>query len=63
MGRPVPLLELAGLNAWYGHRRVLHEVDLCVEEGEIVAVLGARHGQRIRHSLMPREAIQHSRNL
>jgi len=37
----VPLLELAGLNAGYGHRRVLHEVDLCVEEGEIVAILGA----------------------
>ena len=37
----MPLLELAGLNAGYGHRRVLHEVDLCVEEGEIVAILGA----------------------
>jgi branched-chain amino acid transport system ATP-binding protein len=41
LGRPVPLLELARLNASYGHRRVLHEVDLCVEEGEIVAILGA----------------------
>jgi branched-chain amino acid transport system ATP-binding protein len=37
----VPLLELARLTAGYGHRRVLHEVDLCVEEGEIVAILGA----------------------
>ena len=37
----MPLLELAKLNAGYGHRRVLHEVDLCVEEGEIVAILGA----------------------
>jgi branched-chain amino acid transport system ATP-binding protein len=37
----VPLLELARLNAGYGHRRVLHEVDLSVEEGEIVAILGA----------------------
>jgi branched-chain amino acid transport system ATP-binding protein len=37
----MPLLELAGLNASYGHRRVLHEVDLSVEEGEIVAILGA----------------------
>jgi branched-chain amino acid transport system ATP-binding protein len=41
LGRPVPLLELTRLNASYGHRRVLHEVDLCVEEGEIVAILGA----------------------
>src|ERR1700687_2784277 len=37
----MPLLELVGLNASYGHRRVLHEVDLNVEEGEIVAILGA----------------------
>src|SRR5947209_17301095 len=38
---PVPLLELGGLTAGYGHRRVLHEVDLSVDEGEIVAILGA----------------------
>jgi len=37
----VPLLELARLSAGYGHRRVLHEVDLHIDEGEIVAVLGA----------------------
>jgi branched-chain amino acid transport system ATP-binding protein len=37
----VPLLELARLNAGYGPRRVLHELDLSVDEGEIVAVLGA----------------------
>jgi branched-chain amino acid transport system ATP-binding protein len=37
----VPLLELARLNAGYGHRRVLHDVDLCVDAGEIVALLGA----------------------
>ena len=37
----MPLLELAGLSAGYGHRRVLHELDLCVEPGEIVALLGA----------------------
>jgi branched-chain amino acid transport system ATP-binding protein len=37
----VPLLELAEMTAGYGHRRVLHEVDLCVDEGEIVAILGA----------------------
>jgi branched-chain amino acid transport system ATP-binding protein len=37
----VPLLELAGLNAGYGPRRVLHQVDLNVDEGEIVSILGA----------------------
>ena len=35
------LLELRGVAARYGHRRVLHEVDMQVEEGEIVAILGA----------------------
>jgi branched-chain amino acid transport system ATP-binding protein len=37
----VPLLEMAQLTAGYGHRRVLHHVDLSVEEGEVVAILGA----------------------
>jgi branched-chain amino acid transport system ATP-binding protein len=37
----VPLLDLARVTAGYGHRRVLHEVDLTVDEGEIVAILGA----------------------
>ncbi len=37
----MPLLELSGLNASYGDRRVLHEVDLNVDQGEIVAILGS----------------------
>ena len=37
----MPLLELAGVTAGYGHRKVLHQVDLSVDEGEIVAILGA----------------------
>ena len=37
----MPLLDLARVTAGYGHRRVLHEVDLSVDEGEIVAILGA----------------------
>jgi branched-chain amino acid transport system ATP-binding protein len=37
----VPLLDLANVNAGYGQRRVLHDVDMSVEEGEIVAILGA----------------------
>jgi len=35
------LLEVEGLSAGYGGAAVLHEVDLQVEEGSIVAVLGA----------------------
>lgn len=37
----MPLLELTGVHAGYGPRRVLHAVDLRVEPGEIVAILGA----------------------
>ncbi len=37
----MPLLELSRLTAGYGHRRVLHDVDLSVDDGEIVAILGA----------------------
>ncbi len=37
----MPLLELIGVSAGYGQQRVVHDVDLCVEEGEIVAILGA----------------------
>ena len=35
-----PVLELAGLQAWYGKSQVLHGVDCTVDTGEIVAVLG-----------------------
>jgi len=35
------LLELKSVNARYGQLRVLHDVSLAVEEGQIVAVLGA----------------------
>ncbi|MBV9582402.1 MAG: ABC transporter ATP-binding protein [Chloroflexi bacterium] len=37
----MPLLEIAGLTAGYGQRRVLHDVDLSVDDAEIVALLGA----------------------
>jgi branched-chain amino acid transport system ATP-binding protein len=37
----MPLLELRGVDAAYGARRVLHQVDLSVDVGEIVAILGA----------------------
>ena len=34
------LLEIAGLNAWYGESHILHGVDLAVREGEVVTLLG-----------------------
>ena len=35
------LLEVAGLRAGYGPVNVLHDIDLAVDDGEIVVVLGA----------------------
>jgi branched-chain amino acid transport system ATP-binding protein len=35
-----PFLEIKGLNAWYGESHVLHGVDLHVDEGEVVTLLG-----------------------
>jgi branched-chain amino acid transport system ATP-binding protein len=37
---PEALLEVAGLNAWYGESHVLHGVDLEVGRGETVTLLG-----------------------
>ena len=34
------MLELRGLNAWYGESHVLHGVDFDVGEGEVVTLLG-----------------------
>lgn len=35
-----PALEISGLNAWYGESHVLHGVDLVVQPGEVVTLLG-----------------------
>jgi branched-chain amino acid transport system ATP-binding protein len=35
-----PILEVRDLHAYYGKSHVLHGVDLCVREGEIVSLLG-----------------------
>src|SRR5213078_3337801 len=37
----MPLLELTGVEASYGPVRALHGISLAVDEGEVVAVLGA----------------------
>ncbi len=34
------MLEVKGLNAWYGESHVLHGVDFSVREGEVVTLLG-----------------------
>jgi branched-chain amino acid transport system ATP-binding protein len=34
------LLSIEGLNAWYGESHILHGVDLHVNEGEVVCLLG-----------------------
>src|SRR5271170_6013744 len=34
------MLELKGLNAWYGESHILHGVDFDVREGEVVTLLG-----------------------
>ena len=35
-----PLLELAGVEAWYGESHILHGVDFNVRQGEVVTLLG-----------------------
>jgi branched-chain amino acid transport system ATP-binding protein len=39
VGAP-PLLEVAGLHAWYGESHILHGMDFTVEEGEVATLLG-----------------------
>ncbi len=34
------MLEVRGLNAWYGESHILHGVDFDVQEGEVVTLLG-----------------------
>ena len=35
-----PLLDVRGLEAWYGESHILHGVDIEVREGEVVTLLG-----------------------
>ncbi len=41
MSESSALLELTSVRAGYGHAEVLHDIDLTVGEGELVAVIGA----------------------
>ncbi|HET6667569.1 MAG TPA: ATP-binding cassette domain-containing protein, partial [Intrasporangium sp.] len=34
------MLEVRGLNAWYGEAQALHDVSLCVDPGEVVTLVG-----------------------
>jgi branched-chain amino acid transport system ATP-binding protein len=35
-----PLLEVAGLEAWYGPSQVLYGIDIAIRPGELVTLLG-----------------------
>ncbi len=35
-----PVLEISGLNTWYGESHILHGVDISVNKGEVVTILG-----------------------
>lgn len=35
-----PMLQVRGLNTWYGESHVLHGVDMTVGEGEMITILG-----------------------
>ena len=36
----IPVLAIENLNAWYGESHVLHGIDLTVQQGEVVCLLG-----------------------
>ena len=40
MSDAAAMLEVRGLNAWYGESHILHGVDFDVREGEVVTLLG-----------------------
>jgi branched-chain amino acid transport system ATP-binding protein len=37
---PTPALEITNLHAWYGESHILHDVNLRVNQGEVVTILG-----------------------
>ena len=61
----MPLLELRGVAARYGALQALRGIDLSVDEGEIVAVLGANGAGKtttLRAICSPSSASRRLRN-
>lgn len=56
----MPMLELRGVSAFYGNIQVLHEIDLHVDQGEIVTLIGA-NGAGKSTTLMTISSIVHPR--
>ncbi|MGR9172858.1 ABC transporter ATP-binding protein [Rhizobium sp. KDH_Rht_773_N] len=54
------LLEVQGLNAWYGESHILHGIDMTVGEGETITILG-RNGVGKTTTLRTITGIVHSR--
>ncbi|MFP5467789.1 MAG: ATP-binding cassette domain-containing protein, partial [Gammaproteobacteria bacterium] len=40
MAEPTEFLRISNLHAWYGESHILHGVDLTVNRGEVVTLLG-----------------------
>jgi len=55
-----PMLKISGLQAWYGESHVLHGVDLTVNEGETVTLLG-RNGAGKTTTLKSVVGVVHER--
>jgi phospholipid/cholesterol/gamma-HCH transport system ATP-binding protein len=54
MNNPGPLIEVEKLEAWYGKRRILNEVDFSVNAGEIRVIMGGSGSGKstlLRHML------------
>jgi phospholipid/cholesterol/gamma-HCH transport system ATP-binding protein len=54
MSSAAPLIEVEKLEAWYGKRRILHEVDFSVNAGEIRVIMGGSGSGKstlLRHML------------
>ena len=48
-----PALEIKGLQAWYGESHILHGVDLTVNRGEVVTLLGRNGAGRTDRAQPP----------